>query len=278
MSSAPRPTSAVAGAGRWRRACSSDGLDGERGVLAQDRALELLEAGSRLEPQLLAHRLARAPEHLERGGLPVAAVEGEHELPAQPLAGRVLGGERLELGHQRAVTAELEVGLDPILERGEPELVQPRDLGLRERLVADVLVRRPAPQLERLAEGRRRRLGRLRAPASREALEPLEVELAGLQAQAIAGPFGHDPVRSQPPAQRVHLDLERVRRARRRALAPQRVDQPVARGDLAARDQQAGQERDLLPGRELDARDLHGSQYAEVHETRGIVSRRPAVG
>ena len=38
--------------------------------------------------------------------------------------------ELLELGDQVRVASEGEVGLDPVLERREPELVEPRDFRL----------------------------------------------------------------------------------------------------------------------------------------------------
>ena len=57
---------------------------------------------------------------LERLGLTPGAVEREHELAAQPLLKRMLRDEGLELGGQGAVTAELEVRLDPLDQRREP--------------------------------------------------------------------------------------------------------------------------------------------------------------
>ena len=128
-------------------------LDRKRRILLEDRLLQLLQGGARLEAELVPHRLAHPPKHLERRGLPIAPIEGEHQLPAEPLAARVLRDQRLELGNEIAMAAELQVGLDPILERRQPQLLQPRHLRLRERLVPHVLVGRPAPQPERLAKG-----------------------------------------------------------------------------------------------------------------------------
>ena len=85
-----------------------------------------------------------------------------------PLTQWMLCDEPLELADELGVPAELEVGLDPALERGEPQLLQPRDRRLREALVGDVGQRRPAPQSQRLAQERRglRRLGCVRLPTS----------------------------------------------------------------------------------------------------------------
>ena len=48
----------------------------------------------------------------ERLGLPPAAVEGEHQLGAQPFAQRVFGGERGQFGDHLGVAAQVEVELD----------------------------------------------------------------------------------------------------------------------------------------------------------------------
>ena len=74
--------------------------------------------------------------------------------------------ERLELADERGVAAQLELGVDPLLDRREPELVEPRSLDLEARLVAEVGERRAAPELERAAQrlgalGRRLREGLL---------------------------------------------------------------------------------------------------------------------
>jgi hypothetical protein len=50
----------------------------------------------------------------------------------------MLADQPLELGHQLGVAAEDEVGLDPLLERGQPQLLETRDLTLREGLEHDV--------------------------------------------------------------------------------------------------------------------------------------------
>ena len=222
------------------------------------------------------------PEHLERVGLPVAPVEREHQLPAEPLAAPVLGDQRLELGDELAMAPEREVGLDAVLERRQPQLLQPRHLGLRERLVADVLVGVPAPQPERLAEARLRRAGlaprQLGTPARDQELEALEIQLAGREAQPVAGPVQLDPLGAQAPAQAVHVDLQGVDGRRGRLLTPQRVDQPVARDDLPAGDQQAREQRHLLARRQLDGAggggDLHGSEHAELHGRQSSVPAR----
>ena len=132
-------------AGRPRRAAG-----GESGlVLLEDRPLEPPQLLPRLEPELLVEQAAAGLVDGERLGLAAAAVEREHELAAQALAQRVLADEPLQLGHELRVAAELEVGVDPLLERGEPLLLEAGALGACERRV-ELGERRPAPERERL--------------------------------------------------------------------------------------------------------------------------------
>jgi len=50
----------------------------------------------------------------------------------------MLADEPLELGHELGVAAAGKIGLDPLLERGQPQLLETRDLALCEGLERDV--------------------------------------------------------------------------------------------------------------------------------------------
>ena len=112
---------------RCRGAGSVPALRCQGRVLAQNRLLELVQGRARLDAELVDEQPPRLPIDLEGLGLPARAVEGAHELRAKPLAERMLADERLELPDELGVTAELEVGLDSALERGETELLEPAD-------------------------------------------------------------------------------------------------------------------------------------------------------
>src|SRR5207237_10322806 len=58
----------------------------ERGVVREDRLLELPERLAGLDPQLVDERAARSLVDGERLGLPARAVQRQHELGAQTLA------------------------------------------------------------------------------------------------------------------------------------------------------------------------------------------------
>ena len=115
------------------------------------------QLGRGLQPQLVRQHLARIAVGGERVGLATAAVERQHQLRAQRLAQRMLRHERLQLADQVRMAAEREVGVDARAEADEAQLLEALGRTGRERLVADVLQRRAAPQPERLGQESARR-------------------------------------------------------------------------------------------------------------------------
>ena len=109
-----------------RRRCISTTVDGDGQlrILQEDRPLELLELDARLQPELVIQEPPCLPIDLEPFGLAAAAVEREHELCAEALAVRVLGSERVQLGHERKLPAKRELCVDPLLDGGEPKLLE----------------------------------------------------------------------------------------------------------------------------------------------------------
>lgn len=69
----------------------------------------------------------------------------------EPLAQRVAEDERFELADERRVAPERDVGVEPILEARQPQLLQPPGLGLGERL-AELGEGRAPPQCKRVAQ------------------------------------------------------------------------------------------------------------------------------
>ena len=215
---AARPAAGAAAAGCDRGAGSRRG---ERRVVREHRAARAA-AGARpaRSPSSLDQRASRVLVGLQRVGLAVAAVQREHQLAAQPLAVRVLADQRLQPADHLGVAAERELRLDELLARGDPQLLEPGDLGLRERLVGEVGQRRAAPERERALErggGRRR--------AARGELAPA-LARAAARSGAASSCSGLD-------GQRVAV-LPRGERAARRPRAPCAGARP-ARGASAAR-------------------------------------------
>ena len=225
--------------------------------------MERGELGARLHAQLLDEHPPGLGEHVERLGLPPAAVVGEHELGAQPLAQRMLAGERAQLGDEVGVPAEPQVEVDEVLHHGHAALGEPFPLVLRER-PDRAGERLPGPQAERGPQ----RLGGLRhAPVpppglglGDEALELGQVERALAEAQGVpAADRGEQPrpgargtARLEHAAQPRHVGAQRAERAGRRPLAPDPVDDLLG-GDHAVRaDQQHREDRALQRGAEVE--------------------------
>lgn len=167
------------GGGRFRL---GRGGFGEGGVGAQDALLELAQSGARLDAELLGEQPAGVRVDRERLGLPAAAVQRQHEQFAQPLAQRVRGGQRGELGDGLAVAALLQVHVETGLQVLQPPLLQPGALGLgvgaghvREGLAV--------PQRQRLVE---QRAGPPQVPGAPRLLGVGDEFLGAQQVQLVA--------------------------------------------------------------------------------------------
>ena len=248
-------------------------------VLPEDPLLQVLQPAGRLDSELLDVDAARVAVRRERFGLPAGAIERQHQLPAQPLAERMLGDEPFELGRELPVPAERELRLDPLLDGLDAQLLEPGALGGGERIVRELGQRGSAPELERLAERRRRcrgvAVGEQPAPLPEEPLEPQRVDLAGVDFEHVAGwssrQRGRAPGRGERLAQLRDPDAQRRASARRRLAAPDLVEQAVLGDDLAGAEQQAGEQRALpRPTERKPASpvvDLQWSENAEVHSS-----------
>ncbi len=106
--------------------------------MVEDLFFELVQRGSGIDAELLYEQPAPVLIDMEGFGLAAAAVEGEHQLPAQALSEWVLRDERFQLTDQIGVEAERQFRLDPLLERSDAQFLQPSDLGLRERLIREL--------------------------------------------------------------------------------------------------------------------------------------------
>lgn len=206
---------------------------------------------ARVDAELVHEPGADAREGAQRFRLAPVTVEGQHQLRPQALAQRVLGDERLELGHEAGVPPERQFGVDAQLECHEAQLLESCDRALGERRVGEVRERHAAPQPEGLlqvVDGARVVVRGERALAGREqALEPREVDLIRGRHQRVPGWARHEQVaaRAQPLAQLRHADAQRGRPGRRRVLAPEVVHQPVRRHDLAVMHHEDRQQRPL---------------------------------
>ena len=148
---------------------------------------------------------------------------------------------------------ELDVGGDPLLERIEPQLLEPSDLSLRELLARQVGERRTPPERRApsAATPPARRPGRPCAPGE-ERLEADGVDRVGLGGEDVAGSARLDDVGAERPPQLRDGVLEGGRRGLRRALTPDQVDEPVGGDDLTVVDEERREEGALPLPAELD--------------------------
>ena len=195
--------------------------------------MQVAQLGAGLHADRLHERRACVPIGLQRLRLPARAIQREHLLRAQSLAQRLIGDQRPQLAEHLAVAARDQVGVDRQLGRLQPQLLQPPDLGARERLISHVGQRAAAPQRERRPCFSVRRpvgmLGRGDQP-----LEPDRIDTIDREPELVAATAREDLRRApaQQLAQLGHVELHHLGRRRRRALAPQSLTQPIGRHGL----------------------------------------------
>ena len=120
----------------------------ETGFVAEDLRLESFELGAGLDSELVDEAGARILVDLQGFGLPARTIQRKHQLPAKRLAERMVAHERLELADHVSVLAELEIGVDPLAEDDEPQLLEPPGLRLCEVVERELSERWTPPQIE----------------------------------------------------------------------------------------------------------------------------------
>jgi hypothetical protein len=135
-------------------------------------------------------------------------VAGEHQEVPEPLAQRMLGNERIELGHDVSRVTELDVGREALLERDEAQLFEAPDFCLRPVLERELREHRATPQLEGLLEqlpppGRRGppRVGE-------QVFEPVRIDLLAVDVEHVARLTRDQDVGAECLSQRHHAVVE----------------------------------------------------------------------
>ena len=144
-----------------------------------------------------------------------------------------------------------ELALDRKLDRTQVQLLQPPDLGRRERLLGHIRERCPAPEVERsLGSAVGDPLLRLAASLLDQPLKPRSIQGVLRHLELVSPAAGHDrrfrPVRVQGPSQTRDVELDVLRGARRRAFAPETVDQLAGADGSVGMQRQERQHRPLL--------------------------------
>jgi hypothetical protein len=210
------------------------------GLPAQDLCVQPAQVGARLAADLLDQPVAQLLIHPQRIGLPIVAVQREHQLPGQALAQRVGRDGRGQLRDQVGVQAQAELGVEEVLQQAGPHLGQPDPVGLHPRR-GDPVQRIAAPQLQRGPQrlGRPRRVGG-QARLPEQVVQPLDVGGAAGRIEQIPGVAGDEDV-THLAAQLGDQPLQPGPGRRRRPAAPQGIDQPLGGNDLPGRQGQHGE-------------------------------------
>ena len=146
--------------------------------------------------------------------------------------------------------AELEVGVDPLLQRGQTLLFQAGARDPRERHI-ELCDRDSAPEGERFAEHLGGLCGGGTPGACHRLLELPEVELAVTRPHQVAGPLGDDHVRAEHLAQLRDVHLHGRRGRLRRPASPELLDQAFTRDNLVRMQQQKREQGARLRTSEL---------------------------
>jgi hypothetical protein len=180
--------------------------------------------------------------------------------------------QRLELADQLGVASERQVGVDSLVEHGEPHLREAGDLRLGKPLVGEVSERGTAPQRERLPQLGRRARWSGAAGLGRELLEPRHVELIGLDVEHVATGMRGEASRVEQLPQPGDIDLDVLPCPRRWRASPDLIDELVARDQLVRVHQEEREHGALLGSPELQrpvvVDHLERAKEPEVHGRR----------
>ena len=172
----------------------------------EDPPLQLAELLARLEPELFDEHRPRFAIRRERLGLAARAVQRQHQLTGEALAQRVGPDGRRQLPDELGVSAVAELVLEPCFQRGQTQLLEARDLALREVLEREIGERRAAPECQRLPV----------AVLREQLAEAVQIELVRLDTQHVAGMPRLQPAGTEQPPQPRHVAVQRGHRAGRR--------------------------------------------------------------
>jgi hypothetical protein len=238
----------------------------------QHLVVQVAQGRAGVDPQLVAEQVADLDEAAQGFGLPPGPVERQHELAPAAFPERLGAGQRLGHGGRAGAPAGGQLGVEPVLLGRPAGLREAGHLAAGEAVAGDVGQGRPSPDRERGLQDLRGPLrlvaGQLGAAGGGERLEPLGVELAGVELE-------HVPRRPrlqrrrrhpEPVAQRGDVDLEGMACRGRRARLPQPVDQDAGRDDQPRVDGQRRQQGPLQPAADAHRRSVPAAQLDRAQE------------
>ena len=249
----------------------------KRRVLAENRGVQSVQFGSRLDADLVTQSRAQAPEGFQGVDLASAAEQRQHPCRDEFFAERVVGDPVGEVDGNLLMAPACEAPLRVLTDGGKAHLVE----SARSRLQGStdhIGQCRTAPQREALADrvGGRGHCTALGKPLrlDRPSREDAGVDLVGYGRQAVAGMLGEQIHRDsrQCPTQRRDRVMDLFTSGRRWLAVPEDINQLLRGDQTPGVDQKCGEQPawagtgdpDLLvasPG-------LHTSKNSELHRDR----------
>jgi hypothetical protein len=172
-----------------------------------------MELGPGVDAELLDEQLPGRPDGGESIDLAAGAIESQCVLSAEVFAVGLCGDQPLELGYERVVASERELGIVEQLDRAQPSLLKLWRFRLVDRLSREIGEGLAGPEVERTTEI----VGCVRCtPGSKcsrraldQTLEAREIELPWLERQSVPGPVPRDAFCPERLAQAVDVHLQR---------------------------------------------------------------------
>ncbi|GAA1514604.1 hypothetical protein GCM10009741_11270 [Kribbella lupini] len=227
----------------------------QRSIRRQDPPLHLTQLRPRINAQFVGQQVLRLLVQPQRISLPTGPVQREHQQLTRPLPQRMLDHDRCE--HLRGLLrpAQVQIGRREVLDRGQPVLVKPLALPVRE-VTAYAGQRRTLPQLERGPQCVRPGLQPALLPSSSRQLDQAEelvqVERTRRDRQHVpTSDRLNDRARQRAPQPR-HVRPDHPRRGPWRLVGPERREQLVRGRQGAVPEQQQTEDRPLLGSAEVD--------------------------
>nr|WP_235521215.1 hypothetical protein [Cellulomonas sp. Leaf395] len=250
----------------------------QRGILAEDRLLQLGELRARIQTELGSEQPPRPADGGERVRLPALPVLRHAQHDPAPLAQRCFGGAgACERGDLRNL-ARLEPCIQEQLLDTEPNLLQTSGRDLSRFPVGKFDVGLPPPQRERRRERVRGAFGLtelqlLRTPRD-EPFEPLRVDLDVLRDESVPVSGGVDPRRRDEAAQPHDASGDDLRPRGGRIVAPQRRREGCGRHLRTQADRERGHHR-TIPRRQGNPAVVECQRSQNAHHHGATVTPTP---
>ncbi len=168
--------------------------------LFENRLMQVAQRRTRFDPELRTEEPTHGIECPQRLGLPATAVQRQDAKTTESFTERMEGEQTIELGDGRGMTTACQIGVDPRLDRPDAGIAQPGRFGLQSEAHLDIGEGLATPQIERIAQCRRRRgwaaARHLECGPFHQRGEPIGVDLFRRHRQSITTAFEYKHVRN----------------------------------------------------------------------------------